>query len=93
MGDFVAQWLRTDEVLTVTKDRPNTRINGAHRAAMAQVRRLFYSSGIGRWRKVHAFFDADFTYANADLAKFYGLSGASSSALVKCLRVLSAAVF
>ena len=51
---------------------------------MAQeVRRLFTQVVLGSGEKYTHFFDADFTYANADLAKFYGLSGASSSALVK----------
>ncbi|HMW73810.1 MAG TPA: DUF1592 domain-containing protein, partial [Cellvibrionaceae bacterium] len=85
LGDFVAQWLRTDEVLTVTKDPAKyPELTAPIRAAMAQeVRNLFTQVVLGQGENYSHFFAADFTYANADLAKYYGLSGATGSALIK----------
>ena len=83
-GEFAAQWLRTDRVVSVVKDTnvfPDFTLDV--RQAMAQeVREIFK----------HVMFDGnqpidnlygDFTFLNSDLATFYGISGNYNNTFTK----------
>jgi hypothetical protein len=80
VAEFVTQWLRTDGLLAVNKDKEiYPTFTDEVREAMAEEQRrfvidLFFDSE-GTYEDL---FLADYVFANAALASFYGLSGGSS---------------
>jgi hypothetical protein len=80
LGIFAAQWLGTDEILTIQKDTTLfPEFNAAVREAMAAEAKAFFT---------HVFYDpeqgfgdlfsADYVFVNRPLANFYGLGDAGT---------------
>jgi mono/diheme cytochrome c family protein len=92
-GNFAAQWLRTDKVLTIAKDNalypgftPNVR------KAMAQeVRDVFNHVVLEEGEAFTKLFDGNFTFVNQDLANFYKIGGVTGSNMRKVSNVASRA--
>jgi mono/diheme cytochrome c family protein len=88
-GNFAAQWLRTDKVLTIAKDTalypgftPNVR------KAMAQeVRDVFNHVVLEEGEAFTKLFDGNFTFVNQDLASFYNIGGVTGSNMRKVSNV------
>jgi mono/diheme cytochrome c family protein len=88
-GNFAAQWLRTDKVLTIAKDAalypaftPNVR------KAMAQeVRDVFNHVVLDEGEAFTKLFDGNFTFVNQDLASFYKIGGITGSNMRKVSNV------
>jgi len=76
IDDFGGQWLELRNLDDVSPDAskfPN--FDGRLRAAMKKEFELFFAGIIHEDRSVLDFLDADYTYANERLAKYYGISG------------------
>jgi cytochrome c553 len=73
--DFAGQWLRLRDVLTANADfRPYPQIwDGALRPAFYEEALQLFQAMVRDDLPIHVLLDADFTYANATLAKHYGL--------------------
>jgi hypothetical protein len=81
--NFGSQWLRTKELHTVvnpSKDK-HPEFTLALRDAMAQEPIEFLSAMFRENRPITECLDADYTYANAELAKHYGLPDVNGDAL------------
>ena len=85
LGNFAAQWLGTDDALREAKDPAKyPELTEEIRQAMVQeVRELFTHVVLDDSQAIDQFFAADYTFANATLASYYGLSGANSNAFTK----------
>jgi mono/diheme cytochrome c family protein len=84
-GDFAAQWLRTDGVLTTTKSETlYPGFTQEVRKAMAQeVRDIFTHVVLDGGEPFSSMYDGDFTFANQALAEFYGIAGVTGSQMRK----------
>ncbi|HEY7772368.1 MAG TPA: DUF1592 domain-containing protein, partial [Marinagarivorans sp.] len=85
LGDFAAQWLGTDDALTEAKDPAKyPELTEQIRQAMVQeVRELFAHVALDDSQSIEQFFAADYTFVNATLADYYGLSGVNGSGFTK----------
>ncbi len=85
LGNFAAQWLGTDETLSIAKDPAKyPELTADIRSAMAQeVRELFSHVVLDDSQPIERFFNADYTFVNATLANYYGLSGATGNGFTK----------
>ena len=83
-GEFAAQWLHTDQVLSVTKSTEQfPDFTQDVRAAMAQeVREIFKHVMFDDNQPVTNIF-SDFSFLNSTLADFYGVGGANGNNFVK----------
>ena len=75
--NFASQWLRTREIWSA--DRPaNDRqpeFTTALREAMAEEPLVFFQAMLRENRPLTECLDADYTFVNGELAKFYGIEG------------------
>lgn len=85
LGDFAAQWLGTDDALREAKDPAKypELTEEVRRAMVQEVRELFAHVVLDDTQTIDQFFAADYTFANATLASYYGLSGANGNAFSK----------
>ena len=78
VDNFAGQWLQLRNLSTV---QPDPRIFRGYsekvRDLMRQESLMFFAGVMRRNLPVTALLDADFTYLNEELAKFYGISGVS----------------
>lgn len=84
-GNFAAQWLRTDRVLDVIKD-PTVfpKFTPDVRVAMAQEIREYYTHVVlDEGEAFTKLFDGNFTFVNAALADFYGITGITGTNMRK----------
>ncbi len=81
MADFATQWLRTDAVLATNKDATIYPLFTASlRESMAQEQSRFFADiAFDRQGTFQDLFTADYVFANAELATFYGLQAASGT--------------
>ena len=84
-GNFAAQWLRTDGVLTIAKsDKVYPTFTTEVRQAMAQeVRDLFNHVVLDQKEPFTTLYNGRYTFANKALADFYGIGGVSGSEMQK----------
>ena len=84
-GNFAAQWLHTDKVLSVAKDATlYPSFTAKVRKAMAQeVRDIFNHVVLDQGEAFTTLFDGNFTFVNQDLASFYSISGVTGDAMRK----------
>jgi Protein of unknown function (DUF1592)/Protein of unknown function (DUF1588) len=84
-GNFAAQWLRTDRVLSVTKDPiVYPKFTADVRKAMAQEVRDYYTHVVlDEGEGFTKLFNGSFTFLNAALADFYGISGVTGTQMRK----------
>ena len=74
--NFAGQWLQLRAMQNVTPDATHfPDFDEDLRSAMTKETELFFNAIVQEDRSVLDFIDADFTYANARLAKHYGLPG------------------
>jgi mono/diheme cytochrome c family protein len=82
--NFTSQWLRTKELSGV---RPAAdkfpEFSPALRDAMMAEPVEFFHALVRENRPLHECIDADYTFANAELAKFYGLAGVTAGGFQK----------
>lgn len=72
--EFLAQWLRFDDVLAATRDRRRfAEFNTVVAGAMVEETRRLFNHLVWNDRNFMEFFTADYTFVNAELAKLYGL--------------------
>jgi hypothetical protein len=72
--EFLAQWMRFDRVLDATRDRRRFReFNAEVAAAMVEETRRLFNHLVWNDQDFMEFFTANYTFANADLARLYGL--------------------
>ncbi len=92
-GNFAAQWMHTDAVLTADKDPvlyPS--FTADVRKAMAQeVREVFNHVVLDQGSSFTSMYDGDFTFVNQALASFYGIPGVSGTNMRKVTGVTSRA--
>ena len=83
---FVGQWLQTRNLELVSPDREKfNEFTDELRADFASETRLFVSSLIQEDRSVLELIDANYSFLNERLAKFYGVSGVSGAEFRKVL--------
>lgn len=84
-GNFAAQWLRTDRVLDVIKDTTlYPKFTADVRKAMAQEVRDYYTHVVlDEGDAFTKLFDGNFTFVNAALADFYGITGVTGTNMRK----------
>jgi hypothetical protein len=71
---FGAQWLNVNHMLTVTPDKTLfPQFNETVRQALINEAKQFLLDYMGNGKAIPTMLSADFTYANAPLASFYGL--------------------
>ena len=80
LGEFSLQWLRSDNVISANKDATvYPQFSDSLREAMLEEQRRFFNQVVlddgGSYQDLLL---ADFVMANAELAGFYGLSGAGN---------------
>lgn len=92
-GNFAAQWLRTDPVLSTGKSAIKyPGFTDEVRRAMAQeVRDVFNHVVLDEGEPFTALYDGDFTFVNQALAEFYGIQGVSGNEMRKVSNVTSRA--
>jgi hypothetical protein len=74
MEEFLTQWMRFDRVLEATRDRRRFReFNAEVAAAMVEETRRLFNHLVWGDRNFMEFFTADYTFANPELARLYGL--------------------
>jgi len=76
--NFAGQWLQTRRIAAIAPDKsvyPD--FDESLRAAMEKETELFFLHVMNEDRSVLEFLDADYTWANERLAKFYGINGVS----------------
>lgn len=74
MEEFLAQWLRFDNVLGTTRDRRRFRdFNTEVAAGMVEETRRLFDHLVWQDRNFMEFFTADYTFVSSDLARLYGL--------------------
>lgn len=72
--EFLAQWLRFDNVLSATRDRRRFReFNSELAAAMVEETSRLFEHLVWRDQNFMEFFTANYTFVNTDLARLYGL--------------------
>jgi len=80
--NFASQWLRTRELRTsvrpATEKQPE--FTPALREAMAEEPLTFFQALLRENRPLTECLDADYTFVNAELAKFYGIAGVTGDA-------------
>ena len=75
MEEFLAQWLRFDQLLTATRDRRRYRqFNTEIAAAMVEETRRLFNHLVWRDKNFMEFYTADYTFLSANLAELYGLT-------------------
>ena len=75
MDEFLGQWMRFDRALKTIRDRkfyPD--FNSEMAAAMTEETRRLFNHLVWGDRDFREFFNADYTFLNADLAKIYGIA-------------------
>jgi hypothetical protein len=78
---FAAQWLRLQDVAKVRPDALKyPTYDGTIERAMVRETELFFDSIVRSDASVLDLLDADYTYVNEDLARFYGLPGVNGPA-------------
>lgn len=84
-GDFVAQWYDTDRILKVQKDSEKFPdfTQGVKEAMAQEVREIYNHVVLDEEEPFEALFNGDFTFANSELASFYGVSSVSGNNLKK----------
>ncbi|HEY2147916.1 MAG TPA: DUF1592 domain-containing protein, partial [Pirellulales bacterium] len=78
VDNFAGQWLQTRRIAAIAPDKtvfPD--FDESLRADMQKETELFFLHVMNENRSVLEFLDADYTWANERLAKFYGISGIS----------------
>jgi hypothetical protein len=81
---FGAQWLGVNHMLQVTPDKAAfPMFSEPVRAAMINEAKSFLLDFMGNNKAIPQMLSADFTYANASLASFYGLPAVQGDALVR----------
>ncbi len=92
-GNFAAQWLRTDPVLSAGKKASKyPGFTDEVRKAMAQeVRDVFNHVVLDEGEPFTALYDGNFTFVNQALAEFYGIGGVTGSEMRKVSNVTSRA--
>ncbi|MDA7915815.1 DUF1592 domain-containing protein [Verrucomicrobia bacterium] len=94
--NFVGQWLSTKDVHTTDIDprRALEKKNSKEaykiysyqvKQAMQQETLLFFEHLLKEDRPAHEFLDADYTFLNSNLAKFYGINGVQGSDMRKVM--------
>src|SRR4029453_8914911 len=74
LDEFLAQWMRFDRVLSATRDRRRfPEFNTELAAAMVEETRQLFNHLVWHDQNFLEFFTANYTFANADLARLYGL--------------------
>lgn len=74
LDEYVAQWMRFDRVLTMVKERASYPMFTRELAvAMTEETRHFVADLVWNDRDFTAFFTADYSFINADLANVYGM--------------------
>jgi len=75
VDNFAGQWLQTRNLKLMTPDKKLfPEFDDALRAAMQKETEMFFESIMREDRSVLDFLNADYTFANERLAKFYGIS-------------------
>ena len=78
--NFADQWLQLRNLAAAVPDKetfPN--FNDALRADMGRETEMFFQYVLQQDRSIFDFIDADYTFADERLAKFYGLSGVTNA--------------
>ncbi len=88
-GNFAAQWLRTDPVLSVGKNASKyPGFTDEVRKAMAEeVRDVFNHVVLDEGEPFTSLYDGDFTFVNQALAEFYGIPGVTGDQMRKVSNV------
>lgn len=74
LDEFLAQWMRFDEVLNAPRDRRRfSDYNAGVAGSMVEETRRLFEHLVWNDRNFMEFFTADYTFINADLARLYGL--------------------
>ena len=91
--NFASQWLRTREIWSADRPANETQpeFTTALREAMAEEPLVFFQAMLRENRPLTECLDADYTFVNAELAKFYGIEGVQGDSfqrvsLVDCNR-------
>jgi hypothetical protein len=72
--EFLAQWMRFDDVLSATRDRRRfSDYNTVLAGAMVEETRRLFNHLVWDDQNFMEFFTADYTFVNSDLARLYGL--------------------
>lgn len=81
LTDFATQWLRTDGVLGSNKDATIYPMftDSVRESLMEEQSRFFADIAFDKKGTFADLFNADYVFANAELATFYGLPGASGA--------------
>ncbi len=84
-GDFIAQWYDTDRILKVQKDSEKFPgfTQGVKEAMAQEVREVYNHVVLDEREPFEALFNGNFTFANNELANFYGISNVSGDDLKK----------
>ncbi len=78
LEEFLAQWLRFDNVLSATRDRRRYRqFNSEVAAAMVEETRRLFNHLVWEDQNFMEFYTADYTFLSAELARIYGLPAPS----------------
>lgn len=80
LSAFSLQWLRSDNALSAFKDKTiYPEFGDSLRTAMVEEQQRFFTDvALTREGKFSELFNADYVFANGELARFYGLAGAQS---------------
>ncbi|MCA9126216.1 MAG: DUF1592 domain-containing protein [Planctomycetales bacterium] len=72
LEEFLAQWLRFDQVLEATRDRQFRQFNSEVAAAMVEETTRLFNYLVWQNHNFMEFFTANYTFLNSDLANLYG---------------------
>lgn len=74
LGEFLAQWMRFDDLLGATRDRRRySDYSPVVAGEMVEETRRLFNHLVWNDQNFMEFFTADYTFVNADLARLYGL--------------------
>jgi hypothetical protein len=75
LAEFSLQWLRSDSLMSAFKDNMIYPMfqDGVRKAMIEEQKRFFIDVAITREGKFAELYNADYVFANGDLARFYGL--------------------
>ena len=77
---FANQWLRANEADQLMVDSAKyPTFTKSVQANLSKETKMFFAALISEGKTTNDLLDADFTFLNADLAKFYGINGVSGS--------------
>jgi hypothetical protein len=85
VGRFAGLWFNTDSVVNETRDTTKypKYTAGVQKAMAQEVREVFKNVFYDSAATFSELYDANYTFANKELADYYGISGPTSSSFVK----------